>query len=84
VHEESVRCLSAIGAISCDLADGWTIAVPRDVSWTDRLGRFHDSGRPQCLPPTGIGLEDPVLISWVHADLDGMGWRQVVAVDCRG
>ncbi len=84
VQQESVRCLSATGTISCDLADGWTVAVPRDVRWTDRLGSFHEGGRPACLPPTGIGLEDPVQISWVNAELDGAGWRQVVAVDCRG
>ena len=83
-QQESVRCLSATGTISCNLADGSTIAVPRDVSWTDRVGTFHEGGRPACLPPTGIGLEGPVRISWVHAELDGTGRRQVVAVDCRG
>ena len=84
VHQESVRCLSAVGTISCDLADGWTIAVPRDVPWTDRNGVGHEGGRPACLPPAGIGLEDPVRITWVPVKVDGMGWRQVVAVDCRG
>ncbi|GAA1794518.1 hypothetical protein GCM10009795_045090 [Nocardioides hankookensis] len=84
VHHERAGCLSAPGAISCDLSDGWTIGVPRDVSWTDVQGAWHDDGRPQCLPPTGRGLEGPVGLSWVEAEVDGVGWRQVVHVDCGG
>lgn len=45
-------------------------------------GTFHEGSRPECLPPTGRGLEGPVRITWVPVEADGMGWRQVVAVTC--
>lgn len=84
VHRDTARCLSAEGAISCDLPDGSTIGVPRDVSWTDARGPGHLDGRPACLPPSGIGLEGPVGLSWVDVEVDGISWRQVVRVDCQG
>ncbi|GAA2002625.1 hypothetical protein GCM10009719_09720 [Nocardioides kribbensis] len=82
VVEEDVSCLSAQGTISCELEDGWTVSVPRDVAWTDRRGAFHQGGRPTCLPPTGIGLEGPVRVWWVAVDEQGVGQRQVVRVAC--
>ncbi len=82
VVEEDVSCLSAPGTISCELEDGWTVSVPRDVAWTDRRGDFHEGGRPTCLPPTGIGLEGPVRVWWVAVDEQGVGQRQVVRVAC--
>lgn len=81
-HVEDVSCLSAPGAISCELEDDWTIAIPRQVTWTDTRGVVHDDSRPDCLPPTGRGLEGPVRITWIPVEVDGMGWRQVVAVTC--
>jgi hypothetical protein len=77
-----VGCLSAEGVISCTLPDGWDIEVPRDVGWTDVRGRRHQNGRPQCLPPTGIGLEEPVRLHWLPVEVDGSSWRQVVWVTC--
>ena len=82
LHTETVRCLSAEGTIGCTLGDGWDIAIPTDVPWTDSTGSFHDHGRPDCLPPTGRGLEDPVEITWTKVEADGVGWRQVVWVGC--
>lgn len=84
VGEASVKCLSAPGTISCELPDDWTISIPRDVKWTDRHGAFHADGRPDCLPPTGIGLEGPVRVWWTEVEADGMGWRQVIMVGCEG
>jgi hypothetical protein len=84
VFEASVECLSAPGTISCELPDGWTISIPRDVKWTDRHGDFHEDGRPGCLPPTGIGLEGPVRMWWTEVEAGGMGWRQVIMVGCEG
>ncbi|HEU4511936.1 MAG TPA: hypothetical protein VFR87_02410 [Nocardioidaceae bacterium] len=82
IHEEVTSCLSAVGTISCELEDGWTVAVPKDVHWEDRNGAFHSDGRPRCLPPSGIGLEGPVRLGIVPVEMGGMGWRQVVWVAC--
>lgn len=79
---EDVRCLSAAGAISCTLDDGWTVSVPLDVPWTDTRGSFHEGGRPDCLPPTGRGEEGPVRVTWTKVEADQVGWRQVVWVGC--
>lgn len=70
-HVEEVSCLSAVGTISCELEDDWTIAIPRGVTWTDVHGAVHEGTRPECLPPTGRGLEGPVRITWVPVDVDG-------------
>lgn len=82
VVEAEVGCLSAVGTISCELPDGWTVGVPKDVGWTDIRGASHEDGRPACLPPSGRGLEGPVRLSWVPAEVDGRSWRQVVWVTC--
>ena len=81
VHEEVTSCLSAPGSISCELDDGWTVSVPKDVTWTDANGT-HMDGRPDCLPPSGTGLEGPVRLGVVPVSMDGMTWRQVVWVAC--
>ncbi|MCW2773462.1 MAG: hypothetical protein JWN91_1788 [Nocardioides sp.] len=78
VVTEDVGCLSAEGVIGCTLRDGWDVSVPLDVAWTDAQGTFHQGGRPQCLPPTGRGLEGPVRIAWTKVEAGGIGWRQVV------
>lgn len=80
-HEQGVECLSMKTQISCELEDGWTVAVPVDVRWGDDQGE-HDGSRPSCLPPTGRGLEGPVELAWVPVEADGTGWRQVVWVTC--
>ncbi|GAB6986318.1 hypothetical protein JCM10369A_28420 [Nocardioides pyridinolyticus] len=81
-HVEEVSCLSTAWAISCELEDDWTIGFPARVTWTDVHGAWHENTRPECLPPTGRGLEGPVRITWVPVDVDGTSWRQVVAVAC--
>ena len=81
-HIEEVRCLSAGPTISCDLEDGWTVSIPRDIAWTDVRGRSHDGTRPDCLPLTGTGTEGPVRITWLPVEADGRSWRQVIAVSC--
>jgi hypothetical protein len=80
-HESGVRCLSADGAISCELPDDWTVSVPLDVSWSG-AGGSHEGSRPACLPPTGRGLEGPVELVWVPVEADGSEWREVVWVGC--
>jgi len=83
VETDTVECLSAENTISCELTnEDWTIGVPLDVAWRDSSGSFHEDGRPECLPPTGIGLEGPVTVHYRDVRVDGMGWKQVVQVDC--
>jgi hypothetical protein len=86
MHHAEVRCLSAVGAISCTddpNAGNGEFGVPRDVAWTDANGVFHEGDRPECLPPTGRGLEGPVDITWVEVEVSGTSWRHVVGVECR-
>ena len=82
VHTAEVRCLSAVGTISCELDDDWTISVPLDVGWSSPSGGDHLDGRPDCLPPTGRGLEGPVEVSWIPVEVHGRSWRHVVWVTC--
>ena len=82
VVAEEVGCLSAERVIGCTLSDGWDVSIPLDVSWTDAAGTYQESGRPECLPPTGRGLEGPVRVWWTEIDVDSMGWRQVLHVAC--
>lgn len=82
IQQEVTSCLSAVGTISCELEDGWTVAVPTDVAWADGNGAFQFDGRPRCLPPSGTGLEGPVRLGIVPVDMDGTEWRQVVWVAC--
>jgi hypothetical protein len=82
VVTEEVGCLSALGTIGCTLQDGWDVSVPLDVAWTDAQAGFHDGGRPDCLPPTGRGLEGPVRIAWTTVKAEGTEWRQVEWVGC--
>lgn len=82
VVTEEVGCMSAEGVIGCTLGDGWDVSIPLDVSWTGAEGTFHESGRPERLPPTGRGLEGPVRISWTDVDVGGRGWRHVLHVAC--
>ncbi len=81
VVTEEVDCMSGQEVIGCTLSDGWDISVPLDVAWTDASG-FHESGRPDCLPPTGLGTEGPVQISWTEVETNGWAWRQVLHVAC--
>jgi len=84
VVTEEVGCLSASRVIGCTLRDGWDLSVPLDVAWTDASGAFHEGGRPDCLPPTGHGLEGPVRVAWTDVEVDGRRWRQVLSVTCLG
>lgn len=78
-------CLSAPGVISCsDDADRGSgeFMVPRDVAWVGFDGSFHDGGRPECLPATGLGEQGPVTVTWVPVQFSGRAWKQVVGVTC--
>lgn len=70
------------GNISTLPIDGWTYAIPLDVSWTDAAGSFHDHGRPDCLPPA-TGPIGPITFASVDVSAGGFSWRPVVWVSCR-
>ena len=73
---------SAIGAISLTGADDrWVYGVPLDVSWTDARGNWHERGRPECLPPTGVEV-GPINFAATDVHVGGVRWRQVVWVSC--
>ena len=82
VATEEVSCLALQAQIGCTLNDGWDVSVPLDVPWTDSNGAFHESGRPECLPPKGRGATGPVRVAWTKVEVGGSGWRQVVWVGC--
>ena len=72
---------SVEGAISIE-ADGWSYGVPLDgVEWIDSQNAWHESGRPECLPPTGTTRS--VTFAAVEVTVHGTTWRPVVWVDCR-
>ena len=80
VHVDEATCLALEAQIGCVLPDGWDIEVPTDLPWTDARGAFHESGRPECLPPTGRGASEPVLLDWLETASDR---RYVLEVTCR-
>jgi hypothetical protein len=72
---------SAEGAITI-MADGLSYGVPLDgVRWVDSAGSWHESGRPECLPPEGTTRA--VTFGAVEVTVEGSTWRPVVWVDCR-
>ena len=75
--------LSAEGIISVE-ADGWLYGIPLDVRWQDEMGRWHDHGRPECLPPVGIGELGPVRFGTVTVAAEPGTWTQTVWVSCNG
>lgn len=63
-------------------AEGWTYAIPTDVSWQGSDGTWHEKGRPACLPPSE-DPQGPVRFGAVEvAAEDGPSWREVVWVRC--
>src|SRR4051794_1158087 len=76
----TAKAVSASGGISAE-AGGWSYSIPTDVAWLDARGSFHDSGRPECLPPTGKE-EGPVRLKAVPVHAHGVTFRQVVYVEC--
>ena len=81
VHLDETTCLALESQIGCTLPDGWDIGVSTDLPWTDAAGRFHEGGRPECLPPTGRGASKPVILHWLQTST---GVRDVVEVTCEG
>ena len=63
-------------------AEGWTYAMPLDVSWVDANSAWHDGDRPSCVPPS-TGPIHGVRFAYVEVSIEALSWRPVVWVDCR-
>jgi hypothetical protein len=78
------QALSAPGDISVEVDGSIGYTIPRDVAWVDSAGSYHADGRPECLPPVGIGTI-PVTFATVEVkDPSGYERHQTVWVDCAG
>ncbi|MPY98154.1 MAG: hypothetical protein GEU97_09165 [Actinophytocola sp.] len=69
--------------------DGWTYAIEGSVPrWIDADGTRHGNGWPACLEPEPVGTstqkprEVPIRFAALDVEVDGLAWREVVAVDC--
>jgi predicted small lipoprotein YifL len=61
--------------------DDWTYGVPSDgVTWIDKDGSLHDTGRPDCLAP---GVSRQIRFAAVQVTVQGSTWRPVIWVSCR-
>ena len=78
------QALSASGAVSVEVdgVDGY-LSIPTDVAWLDSAGSYHADGRPECLPPVGIGTIDVAFATVPVEDPQGRR-EQTVWVDCTG
>jgi hypothetical protein len=59
-------------------------AIPQDVPWVDATGSYHQDGRPECLPPVGIGAIEVTYATVPVTDPSGDGWYRTIWVDCSG
>lgn len=63
--------------------DGWDYGLSQSVAWIDAAGSHHGDGWPECLDvPAGTLVAD-VRFASVEVEVDDVGWRQVVLIDCR-
>ena len=79
--------LSAQGVISVSAerdGGGGDRMIPRDVPWVDATGSYHQDGRPECLPPVGIGAIEVSYATVPVTDPSGFGWDRTIWVDCSG
>lgn len=78
IHKAMVYSMDSISSVPID---GWTYGIPLDLAWIDASGSFHEHGRPDCLPPSG--LIGPITFASVEANIGGTVYRPVVWVSCR-
>lgn len=65
-------------------ADGRTYGISKSVAWVDANGSLNEGGWPDCLSvPVGSTVSG-VRFSTVDVMAEGLGWSQVVLLDCRG
>ena len=78
------QALSAPGDISVEVDGSIGYMIPRDVAWVDSTGSYHADGRPECLPPVGIGTIAVTFATVKLNDPTGYEREQTVWVDCTG
>ena len=59
----------------------YTPFLPTDMAWIDAAGSLNMGGRPACLAP--VGHFSHLRFATVRVTESGLGWDQVVLVDCR-
>jgi hypothetical protein len=85
-HQRPFVILTGVATVGSQQATvtvaGWSYAISGDsVVWVDRQGSTHDGGWPSCL--NGVGRTVPISFGEVPVTApNGLGWRQVVWVDC--
>lgn len=89
-HTAGVTIATGTAYVARDFAtakvDGWSYAIPLDISWQGYDGSWHKSGRPECIPEYSLGHQVPVRFGWIPVTgPDGTAaWRQAVWVSCPG
>lgn len=58
--------------------------IPLDVTWIDSQGSYHADGRPECLPPVGLGEIDVTFATVKIKDPSGARRDLTIWVDCTG
>lgn len=78
------NALSAVGAISVEVDGAIRFSIPTDVAWIDSAGSYHQDGRPECLPPVGIGNIAVTFATVKVKDPSAAQRDQTIWVDCTG
>jgi hypothetical protein len=80
-HGQAISLVGVVGVLDHG-ASKYTI--PLDVAWVGSDGGYRSDGRPECVPPVGIGTI-PVTFATVKVkDPDGYERDLTVWVDCTG
>lgn len=61
----------------------WDYGFSESVAWIDAAGSHHGDGWPTCLDVPAGTLVEGVRFATVDVEVDDVGWRQIVLVDCR-
>lgn len=77
------QALSAVGTISVEVGPG-TYSIPTDVAWLGADGSYRSGGRPECLPPVGIGVIDVTFATVKVKAPSAAAHDQTIWVDCTG
>lgn len=65
------------------VVDDWEYGISQSVAWIDSSGSHHEDGWPDCLDVPAATTVEHVRFATVEVDTDGVGWREVVLVDCQ-
>lgn len=81
--EVTAECGGAGRQMTCSLGDegvvGWT-GGRGGVDWADEDGKWHEGGRPDCIPRDGKAEVTLGVVKWDHDDVESVA---VLWVDCQ-